>query len=278
MANPVLNRLEGKWEGTGAVQYQPTPFDRTSEDSFLQAQEAYYGPAATPTQMGRMTYDDVIMRTAQGFGVLLTMAVGSWFLSAAFPQLAGGLVLVGFLVGLGLVFANVFSKKVRPGLVIAYAAAEGVALGSLSQVTNAIMPGIVIQAVVGTFAVFGVTLALFASGKVRNSPKLMKFALISIIGLIVTRLVLWGLTLAGIPMTGPNEPTIFGVSLGLLLGLFAVFVGAIALIGDFDQIQRGVRNGAPAKDAWLSAFGLMVTIIWLYVEILNILARTYSSD
>ncbi len=273
MANPIFNRLENQWDSGTAVQHQPSSYD---QKAFEQAQASYAGPAATATQMGRMTYDDVIVRSAMSFGVLLAFAFVGWFGAIAFPQLATAMIFGGIGIGLVLVFVNVFSKTVRPGAVLAYAAAEGLALGSLSLVMNLLYPGVVVQAVVATFAVFGVTLALFVSGKVRNSPKMQKFALISLVGLIVSRLAIWGLSLAGVPMSGAGEPSIMGLPLGLLLGFFAVFIGAICLIGDFDQIRTGVQKGAPAKDAWMAAFGLMITVVWLYVEILNIFARLQS--
>ena len=123
---------------------------------------------------------------------------------------------------------------------------------------------------------FLVTLALFASGKVRNSPKLQKFALISLLGIILARVLIWLLALTGVSMGGAGGPTLMGIPLGVLLSFFAVFIGAVCLISDFDQVRIGVERGVPAKYSWMSAFGIMVTLVWLYVEILNILSYMNS--
>ena len=134
-------------------------------------------------------------------------------------------------------------------------------------------PGIVIQALIATAAVFAVTLALFSSfGKVRNSPKLQKFVLIALAGIIAYRLLAWILTWTGAVAAHPDTITVMGLPLGAVVGVVAVLIGAMSLIGDFDQIQQGVRQGVPARFAWMCAFGLMVTIVWMYTEILRLLS------
>ncbi len=280
MSNPVFNRLETQWSGQGEVQtaqgYQQAQRPIYDQVAFDQARTAYQQPAADAVTMGRMTYDDVVVKTAGMLVIAVCTAAVAWFVSASNLSLAGPMILVGFIGGLIVAMINIFSKKIRPSLVMTYAALEGVGLGALSMLMNTIYPGIVVQAVVATFAVFGTTLALFASGKVRNSPKLQKFALISLIGLIASRLLIWLLAMLGVPMSGGNDLSIMGLPLGLLLSVFAVFIGAICLISDFDQVKVGVQQGAPAKYAWMCAFGIMVTLIWLYVEILNILSHLNS--
>lgn len=270
MSNPVFNKLETQW--SAEQQQAPTPI--YDQQAFNQARAAYEAPAATAVQTGRMTYDDVIVKTGLNLAILIAVATVSWFISASNPDLGAGLMIGGLLIGFVLAMVNIFSKTVRPGLILAYSAMQGVALGALSQVMNAIVPGVVVQAVVATFIVFGVTLALFASGKVRNSPKLQKFALISILGIILSRLGIWILGMFGLNLGGGvNDPLVMGIPLGVLISVFAVFIAAIALIGDFDQVQKGVQQGVPAIYAWSAAFGIMVTVVWLYVEILNILSR-----
>ncbi len=276
MSNPVFNRLETQWksEGSaGANSQAPSSYPTYDQQAFEQAKAAYQMPAADAVSMGRMTYDDVIVKTALNLAIAIGAAAVAWFLSAMNPDLGYTLMIVGLLGGFALAMVNIFSKTIRPGLIMLYSTLEGVALGALSMVINAALPGVVLQAVVATFAVLLVTLALYASGKVRNSPKMQKFVLISLIGIILARVATWLLALTGINMGGVGGPTLFGLPLGLLLSLFAVFIGAMSLIGDFDQVKVGVQRGAPAEYAWMSAFGLMVTLIWLYVEILNILSH-----
>lgn len=273
MSNPVFNRLENQWSAE-QQQAQSPIYD---QQAFNQARAAYEAPAATAVQTGRMTYDDVIVKTGLNLAILIAVATVSWFISASNPALGSGLMIGGLLIGFVLAMVNIFSKTVRPGLILTYSAMQGVALGALSQVMNSIVPGVVVQAVVATFIVFGVTLALFASGKVRNSPKLQKFALISILGIILSRLGIWILGMFGLNLGGGvNDPLVMGIPLGVLISVFAVFIAAIALIGDFDQVQKGVQHGVPAIYAWSAAFGIMVTVVWLYVEILNILSRMAS--
>ncbi len=277
MSNPVFNRMEQQWAaGSQAATTQTTSPPIYDQQAFAEARAAYERPAADAVDMGRMTYDDVIVKTSVSLALLIASAAAAWFVAAQNVALAMPLALGGILIGFVLAMVNIFSKKIRPGLILAYAAVEGVALGALSLATEMWAPGVVLQAVVATFVVFGITLALFASGKVRNSPKLQKFALISILGLIFSRLAIMFLGMMGAPIGGIDGPMIMGFPLSVVLSMFAVIIGAICLISDFDQIRIGVQSGAPAKYAWMSAFGLMVTLVWLYIEILNILSRMQS--
>lgn len=307
MANPVFNRLESEWKETTPAGYPTMPgyqpggagaadprfpysaagaaqtaqtargqqvptFDQRAMD---EAERAYAGASADAVDRGRMTYDDVIMKTGILFGILLLTAVGTWMATVANPGLGALLMGGGMLVGFVLAMVNIFSKTIRPALVMAYAAAQGLAMGGLSAVMEMTYPGIVVQALLATASVFAVTLALFASGRVRNSPKLARFALIGLIGILVYRVLNWILVLTGVLSTagGMNDAVFMGMSLGTVVGLLAVVIGAVCLIQDFDQAKVGVEMGAPAKFAWSCAFGLMVTVVWMYVEILQLLAR-----
>lgn len=286
MSNPVFNQLETQWKrqapaptsssASGGAPGSTPGAPMYDQQAFNQAQVSYNAPAADAVAMGRMTYDDVIVKTAASLALAIGAAAVGWFASAAVPSVGMPLMLVGFVGGLIFAMVNIFSKTVRPALVLLYAALEGLALGTLSFVVNSALPGVVVQAVVATFAVFLVTLALFASGKVRNSPKLQKFALISLLGIILARVLIWLLALTGVSMGGAGGPTLMGIPLGVLLSFFAVFIGAVCLISDFDQVRIGVERGVPAKYSWMSAFGIMVTLVWLYVEILNILSYMNS--
>ncbi len=258
MSNPVFTRLDKQWQPTPQA-YAPGP----------------QMPVAQPVIVDKMTYDDVIVRTGLSLATLTVTAAVTWWLYLAVPQVVLPLMLVGSIGGLIVAMVNIFSKKIRPALVLLYSALQGVAMGALSGVVEDAMPGVVIQAVVATVVVFGVTLLLFASGKVRNSPKLARFTLISLVGILVSRLLIWVLSSFGILGSASSgaEVSVLGIPLTVLISLFAVIVGALCLIGDFDQVKVGVAAGVPSKYAWASAFGIMVTVVWLYVEILNILVR-----
>lgn len=297
MANPVINRLESEWKTqtvpapgqgannpysqtayTGRADARVSPPVGYDEQAFVQAQEAFYGPAADQVDTGRMTYDDVIVKTGLSLLALLVGGVVGWLVSANSQGLQVGLMVGGLAVGLVLALVITFSKKIRPALILIYSVAEGLVLGVLSQLAEAAFPGVVLQAVVATVIVFAVTLALFASGKVRNSPKLVKFTLIGLLGLLFSQGALWIMALCGVNTGSITGFEVMGIPVSVIVGVLAVFLGALCLISDFDQAQTGVNLGVPRAYAWACAFGMMVTIVWMYVELLRIFLTFYSRD
>lgn len=223
-----------------------------------QLNDLYNRPSAGPDQTDRMTYEDTIVKSVISFGILLVGAVVGWML----PALALPAALVGFVLAL----VNIFKKKPSPALVLAYAAVEGVFVGGISQYFDAQWSGIVAQAIVGTLVVVGVTLALFANGKIRASKRATKIFMVAMIGYVLFSLVNFGLTAFGV-LDG------FGLRsgpIGIAIGLFVIVLASYSLVMDFDQIQTGVQRGAPRIYGWSAAFGLMVTVVWLYLEILRL--------
>ncbi|MCS5732634.1 Bax inhibitor-1/YccA family protein [Herbiconiux daphne] len=238
-------------------------------------QELYNSPAATPAQTDRMSYDDVIVKTVGMFVVLLVGAAAGFLTNFPAPTPLGiGLMIVGIVGGLVLGIVNAVKREPSVPLILLYAGLEGLAVGALSGFFEARWSGIVLQAVLATFAVFGVTLALFASGKVRASKRATKVFLIAIVGYAVFSLINFVLMITGaVPNAfGLRGVEIFGIPLGLVIGVFAVILAAYSLVLDFDAIQRGVKSGAPRKYGWSAAFGLVVTLVWLYLELLRIIA------
>ncbi|WP_419719752.1 Bax inhibitor-1/YccA family membrane protein [Micrococcus terreus] len=232
-----------------------------------QLNEMYQQPAAGPVDTGRMSYNDVIAKTVMTLGVVLITAVVGWMMPA--------LMLPGAIVGLVLGLVNAFKREPSPALILLYAAAEGLFLGGISQVFEQMWPGIASQAVLGTLCVFAVTLALYASGKVRATPKAMRIFMIAMVGYALFSLVNLFLMLFGV------TDSMFGLRagwMGVAIGLVAVFLAAFSLVMDFTAIEQGVRAGAPQKYSWSAAFGLTVTLVWLYVEILRILAILRGND
>ena len=234
--------------------------------SATELDELYGRPSATGVETGRMSYEDTIMKTLIAFGVLLAGAVLGWVV----PLLA----IPGFIVGLVLALVNIFKKQPSRGLILAYAGFQGLFVGGLSNIFNSMWDGIVTQAVFGTLAVVGVTLFLFLSGKVRTSPKATKIFLVAMVGYMAFSLVNFGLIMFGATdsMFGLRSYEIFGIPLGALLGVLIVLLAAYSLVMDFESIKAGVEQGAPRVFGWQAAFGIMVTVVWLYVEILRILA------
>lgn len=243
-----------------------------------QLQELYTAPSAGPSQTGRMTYDDVIMKTLACLAVVL---VGAAIPMLVLQSAAGPLMIIGALGGFVLGLVNSFKREPSPALILAYAALEGLFLGGLTLVLDNLFPGIGLQAVLGTLSVFAVTLVLFKSGKVRATPKAMRFFMIAMIGYAVFSLVNVGMMIFGATdtMFGMRDSiTIMGIPLGVLVGLLAVGLAAFSLIVDFTSIEQGVQAGAPVRYSWTAAFGLTVTLVWLYVEILRILAILRGDD
>ena len=237
-----------------------------------QLQQMYNQPAAGPADTGRMTYDDVIVKTAACLGVLLAGAAVTMFVSMG---LASILMIVGALGGFVLALVNTFKKQPSPALILAYAGLEGLFLGGLTRVLDLMYPGVGLQAVIGTLSVFTVTLLLFRSGKVRASPKAMKFFMIAMVGYGLFSVVNLVMMMTGL-QTG-----MFGMRsgvIGVVIGILAIGLAAFSLVMDFTSIEAGVQSGAPQRFSWTAAFGLTVTLVWLYVEIIRVLAILRGED
>ncbi|UNX55612.1 Bax inhibitor-1/YccA family protein [Georgenia sp. TF02-10] len=233
-------------------------------------ERAYRQPPAAPADTGRMTYDDVIVKTGLVLAVIVLAGAAHW---VAGPNVA--LTMGGALVGLVLGLVNSFKREPSKGLILAYAAAEGVFLGGISAVFNAQWEGIVLQAVIGTAATFAAALFLFKSGTVRVTPKLTRIVLVALVGYALFSLVNVVLMLTGAsadPWGLRTGVELMGIPLGVFIGVFAVGLAAVCLIMDFDAIKRGVDAGVPGRFAWSAAFGLAVTLVWLYLEFLRLLA------
>ncbi|GAB3800832.1 Bax inhibitor-1/YccA family protein [Humibacter antri] len=237
-------------------------------------QSLYDAPAATSTDTGRMTYEDTIVKTVLLFAVILATAVVGWF----FPVLTFPGAIVGLVLGL----VNSFKRKPSPALILSYGAAQGLFIGGISAIFEQLWNGVVIQAILATLAVFAVTLVLFANGKIRASARATKVFLVALIGyavfgavnLIVMMFGGFGPATTGGPfgIYSMHVPWLFNIPLGVLIGVFAVILAAYSLVLDFDFIQNGVKNRAPRVMGWYGAFGLAVTLIWLYVEFLRLFA------
>ena len=230
-------------------------------------QQLYEAPSAGSHDTGRMTVEDTIVKTAISFVLLVAGGAVGW----AFPALWVPAMIVGFALAL----VNIFKKKPSAPWVLSYAVVEGVFVGAVSGVFEARWPGIVVQAVLATAAVIAVTLALFASGKIRASARATKVFLIAMVGYLlfsVINLVLMWTGANTNPFGLSGSVTIFGIPLGLVLGVVVVIMAAYSLVIDFDYIKRGTANRLPREYGWSGAFGIMVTVVWLYLEILRMFA------
>lgn len=245
-------------------QGQTTPGPNMSSD---QLAHMYQQPAATAADTGRMTYSSVINRTSLVFLLITAGAIFGWNVANPMesPILYFGAVLVGFITGL----VNAFKREPSPVLISVYALAQGVFLGGLSAMFELRWPGVVFQAILATLSVFAVVLALYRSGKVRATPKMTRIVLIAMVGYLVFSLVNFVLMITGL-VDGA-----FGLRsgfLGIAIGVIAVLLASYSLVMDFTAIEEGVNAGAPERYSWTAAFGLAATMIWMYIEILRILA------
>lgn len=266
-SNPVLTR------GYAAMTEKSEKSDRpgsagvrrpvVAEQPAQTLEETYATPAASGLQTGRMTMEDVVARTTILFVVLVAVGGFAWT-----ANLGSGVLMIGFLGAFVVGMINTFSKKVRPVLAISYAALEGLALGVLSHVYESRYPGIVSQAIIGTVAAFVGVLFLYRSGRVKVTPQFQRAMMGAMVGYLVLGLVSM---VAGLFGVGKGYGLYTG-GIGLLLCVGGVGLASFFLIIDFDQIQKMINAGAPHEESWRAGFGLMVTVVWLYLEIIRLLS------
>ena len=259
-SNPVLGRA---FNQRGYAAFDPSTIN--SDPAALE--DLYNTPAASSLRTGRMTIDDVVARTAIMFAVLVTVGAVAWTLDFGFSAL-----MIGFIGGLVLGLVNSFSKTVKPALAIAYAAFQGLALGTISNLYNSAYDGIVSQAILVTISAFAGMLFAFKSGRIRVTPKFTKVLMTAMIGYLALAVV----SLVSLMITGTSVYSIGGF--GLIIAAGGMVLAAFFLILDFDSIQKGIAAGAPESESWRAAFGLMVTIVWLYLEVLRLLSILRGND
>lgn len=257
-SNPVLTREDVFTRG-GAV--------AAGEAATVEAlEEAYAAPSYKRPVITAMTLDDVVMKTGLLVVVALVTGAVAWMLDLGY-----GVAIGAMLVGLGLGLANTFKRTVSPALVLAYAAVEGVFLGSFTHVLNMIYPGIGVQAVLATAAAFVTMLALYRSGRIRVTPRFTKILVGVGAGYVVFLAVNLLLTFMGggfdLWNTGGGS-----IVLPLAVSLLGVGLGCLFLVLDFDQIEKAVAAGVPESESWRAAFGLLVTLVWIYIEMLRLIA------
>ena len=258
--NPVFGRgfgsaQQASW-GTAPAQQYGAP--------------AYADPYAAPspyaaTTTRYMTMDDVVAKTGISFLVTVLAAAAVWALpgSAAWA-LALPAALVAFVLGLVIAFKQI----ANPAATLAYGAIYGFALGAISEVFNNVYPGIVMQALIGTFGVFAGMLVVYKTGAIRVTPKLTRWVIGALVGALVLSLanfVAYFFMSDGLGLRS-------GGTVAILFSLVMIGIAAFMLLLDFDMADEAIRRGAPAKFAWYVAFGLRVTVVWLYMEILRLLS------
>ena len=260
--NPVLNREFGK---ANLATFHDAP------PSTQVLREMYDGPGGSGA-VRTMTLDDVIVKTGLLFVILVAAAFVGWHVVESTPAIVWVAMIAGLILGITISV----KRSTNPLLIMLYAAVQGFFLGGISWYYQSYVnfaaqepANIVLQAVIGTFVAFGVMLLLYKTGRLRATPrfqKMMMVALVSYAGIALVSFISalfhvgggWGF---------------YGVGgLGLLLCAAGVALAAFTLVLDFDAIEKGIAAGLPEKESWRASFGLMVTLIWLYLELLRLLA------
>ncbi|MGW0432994.1 Bax inhibitor-1/YccA family membrane protein [Micromonospora sp. NPDC003197] len=290
-SNPVLARLGQAAERERAAGYahggpyaqpgqpgygQPGPYaqpDAYGQPGYAQPGQPYPAtgyPAAPPT-VQPMTVDDVVIKTVALLGILGVSAAAAWVLV---PDALLGVAWIGAAVvalALGLIIS--FSRMANPALVITYAVVEGVLVGAVSKAFESLYNGIVLQAVIATFAVFFVMTTIYKLRIIRATPKFAR-------GLIAVMAGLFGVMLINLVLA------LFGVDTGLRSGgalaigfsLVCIVVASLSFVLSFHEIEEGVRMGLPQRYSWTAAFGIVVNLVWLYLEILRLISYFQGDD
>lgn len=274
-SNPVFRSLpkqEGGYAtfGSGAAGY-----------GAAQVQADPYAPYVEPRQAGvarPLTIDDVVTKTGITLAVLSAVAAVSYFLVGANNALAMPFTIVGALGGLALVLVATFGRKQdNPAIVLSYAALEGLFLGAFSYVmANFVVAGanagvLIGQAVLATIGVFFGMLVVYKTGAIRVTPKFTRMIVAAMFGalaLMIGNLVLGLFGVGG----GEGMGLRSGGPVAIIFSLIVIGIAAFSFLIDFDAADQMIRAGAPEKAAWGIALGLTVTLVWLYIEILQLLS------
>ncbi|MEC4017323.1 Bax inhibitor-1/YccA family protein [Streptomyces sp. H27-D2] len=220
-----------------------------------------------PPQAARMTMDDVVMRTGMTLGTVIVGAILAWAVLPVSPTSYGiaiGAALIAMVLGL----IQAFKRKPVPALILAYAAFEGVFLGALSEIFNERWNGIPMQAVLGTMAVFAAALIVYKTGLVRVNRRFYNIVMTAAIGFVL----LTAVNLLFAVFGGGDGLGFRSGPLGIVFGVVGVVLGACFLLMDFKQVEDGIAYGAPREESWLAAFGLTLTLVWIYLELLRLIA------
>ena len=237
-------------------------------------------PGDTRASTGPMTIDSVVQKTALALFVVVAFAFATWVMTPALSadpnstlsqnaisQLYAAMT-IGGLTAFGLSLLNSFKRVISPAFVLLFCAAEGVALGAFSKFFEyQFGGGIVIQAVIGTFAAFAGTLAAYKFFDIKVGNKFRMGVIAAVFGMVGLGIleVILNLFGAGLGFYG------FGLS-GLLFSIAGLVLGIFMLILDFDFVENGIRAGLPERESWRAAFALTVSLVWIYTNLLRLLA------
>ncbi|MBV2152276.1 Bax inhibitor-1/YccA family protein [Kitasatospora sp. SUK 42] len=234
-----------------------------------QLYQMYNGPSAGPAATGRMTLDDVVARTAMTLLTLVVAGAVAWFV---LPFENFGFAIASSLVAMVVGLVISFKRSVSPPLILTYAALQGFAMGAISHAFNTMLNGIVIQAVLGTAAVFAAMLFAYKSGRIRVTARYQRIGIAIAMGFVLLMLVNVIAMAFGADMGLRSGP------LGIVVGLVGIGLGAFFLSLDFASIEEAIAQGAPQRESWRAAFGLTLSLVWIYMEMLRLIAILRGDD
>jgi uncharacterized YccA/Bax inhibitor family protein len=231
-----------------------------------------YAPATTS---GPMTIDSVVQKTAITIGVVIVAAMATWILTPEVqsdtsasdlgPLFAA--LTIGSLGAFALSMVNSFKRNISPALVLVFAALEGVALGAISKLFNIQYEGVVTGAVIGTFGAFAGTLAAYKLLNIKVGDKFRRGVIAAMFGMIGISVMALVLSLFGVDLG------IYGNGgLGILFTVAGLVLGIFMLILDFDFVEQGIANRIPEVESWRAAFAMTVSLVWIYTNLLRLLA------
>ncbi|CAL9556543.1 Bax inhibitor-1/YccA family protein [Streptomyces sp. G3] len=271
-ANPYAQGAQGN------PYAQPPAGNPYAQNPYAQPDQQFGAAPQAPATTGRMTMDDVVVRTASTLGVLVVTAALAWALLPVDDANIGrsyGIGIGAALIGMVLALVQSFKRKPTPALILSYAAFEGVFLGVVSSVVdNRIADGAAMQAVIGTMAVFAGVLVAYKAGWIRVNRRFYGFVMAAALGFVLLMMVNLLFAVFG----GGDGLGFRSGALGVVFGVIGVILGACFLALDFKQVEDGLAYGAPREEAWFAAFGLTLTLVWIYLEFLRLIAILNSND
>ncbi|MBM9432603.1 Bax inhibitor-1/YccA family protein [Flaviflexus equikiangi] len=291
-AMPGYQPGEGQQPPQGYTQQAPQGYPQQgyAQQGYAQPNQPRYSYDQEPTVFGgqdraangepALTYEDIMMKTGILLGVTIITAILSWMLfvpengDSAAMSTALGVAVISSLAAFGVGMVMAFKRQLGPGLTIGYSALQGISLGTLTGVLEIMYEGIAIQAVLATASVVAVCWFLHTSGLVRTTPKGMKVVLTIMIAGIVFSLANLLLSWTGVidAPWGMRSAEVMGIPLGVILGVVMIVVASYMLINDFEVAKIAVANRAPRSFAWTAAVGIVMTILWIYLEVLRLIA------
>jgi len=277
-SNPVFSRIDDQIKKGGYAGFDrgpgtsPTTGGAGPKDSLnsQQLQDLYSQPSAGPVQMQRVTLDDVVMKTLGLFSIVIMVGAASWFTVAGNPNLSMPMLLGGMFGGLAVGLVIAFKKTISVPLIVLYSALEGVLVGTISSVFEQFWPGIVTTAVIATLSTFAGMFLAWKFGIIKVTDRSRR-----IFGMAIMGYLLFSLANVVASFMGVGDGWGFGGAgiLGIGISVLGVGLASYSLAIDFDSVDRAVKAQMPEKYSWLLAHGLIVTLVWLYLEILRLLAR-----